>query len=111
MLDQPGHVLDPVVVQAHTLAHRARRTGAGLFLAPGAALAGVMQQHGQHQGFLVGDQRIDGHRQGMVLHQAARRDVGHHAHRPQGMLVHRIGVVHVELHLGDDAAPFGDIAA
>ena len=43
--------------------------------------------------------------------QRAAGDVGDDAHRPQRVLVDGVGVVHVELHLGDDAAELGDEAA
>ena len=51
----------------------------------------------------------DGQR--VVLGAAAGGDVGDHAHGPQRVLVHRVGVVHVELHLGDDAPELGQVAA
>ena len=47
----------------------------------------------------------------MVLGETAIGDPGDHAHRPEGVLVHGVGMVHVELHLGDDAAPFGQVPA
>lgn len=56
MLDQPGHQLDPLALQAQPLAGLARRPRPGLFLPADAALAGVVQQHGQEQGLAVLDQ-------------------------------------------------------
>ena len=111
MFDQPGDQLDPLAGLSEALAGLARRPGARLFLPAGAALAGVMQQHGQEQGLAVADQGHDGRGQGMVLGETAIGDPGDHAHCPEGVFVHGVGMVHVELHLGDDAAPFGQVPA
>ena len=45
---------------------------------------------------------------GWSLGQPPGGDVGDDAHGAQGVLVDRVGVVHVELHLGDDAAELRD---
>ena len=111
MFNQPGDQLDPLAGLSEALAGLARCPGAGLFLPAGAALAGVVQQHGQEQGLAVTDQGHDGGGQGMVLGKAAIGDPGDHAHRPEGVLIHSVRMVHVELHLGDDAAPFGQVSA
>ena len=47
----------------------------------------------------------------MVLLQLATLDSGEQADRPDRMLIDRIVVVHVELHLRDDAAEVGNEAA
>ncbi len=111
VLDQPGDQLDPCALQAQALAGLARGAGAGHLLAPRPALAGVVQQHGQEQRLAVVDQRHDRDGQRVVLGQPAGGDVGDDAHGPQGVLVHRVGVVHVELHLGDDAPELRHVAA
>jgi hypothetical protein len=104
MLDQPGDQLDLGAVDAQAFAGAAGGTGPGLLLAAHPALAGVVQQHGQEQGLAILDQRHDRDGQGMILDQASGGHVADHAHGPQGVLVHRVRVVHVELHLGDDPA-------
>src|SRR4051812_6117670 len=53
----------------------------------------------------------DGARYGMILLELATLDLGEQAERADGMLVDRIVMIHVELHLGDDAAEVGDEAA
>ena len=46
--------------------------------------------------------------QGQVLGQLPRFDPGHHADRSDGVLVHRIDVIHVVLHLRDHPAKIGN---
>ena len=76
-----------------------------------AALGDVMQQQGDVKRAAMRDGRHDfaGQRQfGRTLAQLHR---GQFAQRAQQMLVHRIVVVHVELHHRDDAAEIGNEAA
>ena len=47
----------------------------------------------------------------MLVFVLAGGDVGDDADGVQGVLIHRVRVVHVELHLGDDVPPLGDEAA
>ena len=111
MLDEPGDEVDARPRQAQPFAGGPGRARAGLLLAAGqAALARVVQQHGQEEDVLLLDLRHQGGGQGMLVGHAPAGDVGDHAHGPQGVLVHRIGVVHVELHLGDDASELRQIA-
>ena len=104
---QPDHQFDPAGIDAEPLAGSPGGDGAVLQLPALAALAHIVQQHPQHQGFHVRDQMHDlaGHR--MVGLQLAARDVVDDADGLQRVLVHRIGVVHVELGLADDPTPFG----
>src|SRR3546814_7273170 len=44
----------------------------------------------------------------MIIIEAAFFDLRQQAHGPDGMLVHSVMVVHVELHLGDHAAEIGN---
>src|SRR3546814_6548770 len=44
----------------------------------------------------------------MIIIEAAFFDLRQQAHGPDGMLVHGVMVVHVELHLGDHAAEIGN---
>ena len=112
MLHQPGDQIDARPGQAQPLAGRPGGPGAGLFLAAGhPALAGVVQQHGQEENVALLDLGHQGDGQRVVLGQTSGGDVGDDPHRPQGVLVHRVGVVHVELHLGDDASELRKIAA
>ncbi len=106
MAHQPDDQLDPARIDPQPLAGPARGDGAVLQLAPVAALAYVVQQHGQHQGLDIDDARHDGGRGRMVRLQLAARDVVDDPDRLKRVLVHRIGVVHVELGLADDPPPF-----
>ncbi len=47
----------------------------------------------------------------MVLHQPPRLDIGENADGAQQMLVHRVMMIHAELHHSDDAAEIGDEAS
>ena len=102
MLDEPGHRFNPGRGQPEAFARRPGRPGTRQLLAPLPALAGIVQQHGQEQDLDVFHHRRDGHGQRMILHQPASHDVRHHADGAQRVLVDRVGVVHVELHLGHD---------
>ena len=94
------------------LAGRARRPGAGLLLAADAPPLPVScSSMARNRASWSSISGMIGDRQRVVLGQAAGGDVGDHAHGPQGVLVDRVGVVHVELHLGDDAPELGDVAA
>ena len=104
---QPDHQFDPARIDTQAFAGAARGDGPVLQLAPLAALADVVQQHAQHQGLHVRDQMHDLGRHRMVGLQLAAGDVVDDADGLQRVLVHRIGVVHVELGLADDPPPFG----
>ncbi len=111
VFDQPGRRLRLRLVQAQTRAELARDRAprSGMILL--AALGDVMQQQGHIKRAAMRDGRHDfaGQRQfGRALAQFHR---GQFAQRAQQMLVHRIVVVHVELHHRDDAAEIGDEAA
>ena len=111
VLDQPGDEVDAATLEAKPLAGLAGRPRAGNLLAALAALAGIMQQHGQEQGLAVLDQRHDEVGQRVVVGEAIGGDVIDDADGPQGVLVDRVGVVHVELHLGDDPPELRQVAA
>ena len=82
MADQPGDQLRAFALKPQPPAGHLGRLGAGDLLAAFAALAGVVQQHGQEEGLAVGDQGGDGDRQRVVLLEPSGRDVGDHAHGP-----------------------------
>ena len=110
VLDQPRDQFDPVALQPQSLTGRASRPSPGLFLTALAALARIVQQHGEEQDLAVLDQRPDAGGQRMVLAHLTGGNIGYDAHSPQGVLINRIGMVHIELHLSDDAAKFRKIA-
>ena len=77
----------------------------------GQALGDVVQQHRAIQHLARLDALDDVGRERMLVLQLAALDGGHIADRADQMLVHRVVVVHVELHQRDDAAEFGHEAA
>ena len=73
-----------------------------------AALGDVVQQHRDVKHAARGDLLDDRGRQRVVLLELAALDRREQADRADRMLVDRIMVVHVELHLRDDAAEVGN---
>ena len=111
MLNQPGDQLDLGAIQAQSLTGLAGGARAGDLLPARPALAGIVQEHGQEQRLAIDNQRHDRRGQRMIVGQAPAGDVGDHADRPQGVLIDRVGVVHVELHLGHDPPELRQIAS
>ena len=107
---EPADQLHPFGREAEAPAGGGRGLFAGHLLALRPALAGVVQQHGQEEDLAVGDERQDGAQDVDGLRRGRGR-VGQDADGAQGVLVHRVGVVHVELHLADDAPELRDEAA
>ncbi len=111
MANQPGDLVDLPGFQAQALASPARGDFTTDFLALLVALAGIVQQHGQIQAFLVLELRHQTAGQGVFVLVAPVFDAVDDVDGAQRMLIDRIGMVHVELGLGDDAAELGDITA
>src|SRR3546814_6231978 len=74
-----------------------------------AALGDVVQQHRdiEHAPRRFADMFEDAGRQRMIGLERAVLDLRQQADRADGVLVDRIMVVHIELHLRDDAAEIG----
>ncbi len=111
MADQPGDLVGLPLFKAQPFASLARSDLAADFLALFVALAGIVQQHGEIQAFLVLELRHQHAGQRVFVLVATRFDAVDDVDGAQRMLIDRIGMVHVELGLGDDAAEFGDVAA
>ena len=105
LLDQPGDGVGVGGRQAEARAEGARDPGAGDRVVLDPALGDVVQeQRDVEQRAVLGQDllhQIVGEREFIG---AAALDVGEHADAAQQMLVHRVVVVHVELHHRDDAA-------
>ena len=110
-LDQPGDRFGLLRRQAEARTELAGNLGAGDRMILRAALGDVVQEHGDEQRGAILDARhqLDGERMQVLV--AALVDAGEHVDGAQQMLVHRIVVVHVELHQRDDLAEFRDEAA
>ena len=76
-----------------------------------AALGDVVEEHGDVERATRGDLAEQSGGERMVLLKLALVDPGEEADRPDRMLVDRIMVIHVELHLRDDASEVGNEAA
>ncbi len=76
-----------------------------------AALGDVVQQHRKIERAARIDGREERGRERHLFLDHAMLDIREDADREQRMLVDRIGVIHVVLHLRDDAAEIGDEAA
>ena len=77
----------------------------------GATLGDVVQEGGHVEDAPVLDGLDDGGRQRVRLGRHAVLDVGQHADGADQVLVHRVVVVHVELHHRHDLAEVGHEAA
>ena len=109
--NQPGNGLGLGRVEAEARAELQRDFGAEHAMVAAAALGDVVQRHGDVERPARSDLLEQCGRQRMVLLEVAAFDLGQQADRPDRMLVHRIMVVHVELHLRDDASEIGNETA
>ena len=109
--DQPGDQLGLVLVQAEARTQLARHLRAEDGMVPLAALGDVVKQCGD----ICDAARIDLVDEAgcarMVRFQLALLDLAEQADGADGVLVHRVVVVHVELHLSVDLAEIGHEAA
>ncbi len=104
VLDQPGDGLGLRVAEAKARAERARDGGAGDRVILDAPLGDIVQEQGDDERGSIVDrqQNLAGER--MLARKALLLDVDEIADGAQQMFVHRVVVVHVELHQGDDLA-------
>jgi hypothetical protein len=107
VLDQPGDGLGFGRGQPQARTEFARHAGAGNGVILGPALGDVVdkERHIEQPRVIEMGQQFVGKRQ-LVL-QTAIGDFGHDADGADQVLVHRVVVVHVELHQGDDLAEIG----
>ena len=110
-VDQPGDGICLGFRQTQTRAEFAcdPRTCNGMIFI--AALGNVMQEERDIKRSAIGDRGQDFRADRMVFGQTPALDARHNADCAQQMLVHRIVVIHVELHHRDNAAEIGDEAA
>ena len=108
MAHQPGHGLGLGGAETETRTDLQRHVGTQHRMIAAAALGDVVQQHReierrprQHLVHHVGRQRV-------VFLQLARLDARQDADGPDRVLVDGVGVIHVVLRLGDDAAEVGN---
>ncbi len=99
---QPADEIDLLGRQAQTLAGAARGNFAFDFLIADA-FARVMQQHREIERASVDDLRENLRRERVIFLEAAFLDVGDKIDSAQCVLIHGEVVVHIELHLRDDA--------
>ncbi len=104
LLDQPGDGLGLRLVEAEARAKTAGDAGAGDGMILRPALGDVVEQHGDVEDGAVLDAGHDLVGERMGLGEVAALDLGEHADRLDEVLVHRVVVVHVELHHRDDLA-------
>ena len=104
VLDQPGDGLGLRVAEAKARTERARDGGAGDRMIFDAPLGDIVQKQGDDERGSIVDrqQNLAGER--MLARKALLLDVDEIADGAQQMLVHRVVVVHVELHQRDDLA-------
>ncbi len=76
-----------------------------------ATLGDIVQQCGEVKRASRGDGRGDRRGEGQFVFELALFDLVQNADGEQGMLVDRVDMVHVVLHLRDDAAEIGDESA
>ena len=109
LLDQPGDQLGVGGVETEPRAQPPRHLGAGDRMILGAALGDVVQQRGDvdHRAMLGADlaHQVAGDGELVI---AAALDVLQVADAAQQMLVHRVVVIHVELHHRHDLAEGAD---
>jgi hypothetical protein len=108
MAHQPGDQLGLVRRQPEPRAQRLGHLFPGNRMPLPPPLGDVMEQHRhiERPAARQGLNEVGGER--VVVGQVAMLDVGQDAHGAQQMLVHRVVVIHVELHQRDDPAEVGD---
>ena len=111
IFDQPGDIGGLRLVKPEPGAQFSRHRDAGQRMILHPALGDVVQEHRDVEHGAVGDRRQHLLRQRMLDQAAPALDVGEDADRADQVLVHRIRMVHIELHQRDDAAELGNEAA
>ena len=111
MLDQPGDGLGLRRGEAEARAELPGDPGAGDRVILRPALGDVVEEERDIEDDPVLDAGEDLARQRMRVGRLAALDLGEDADRADQVLVHRVVVVHVELHHRDDLAEIGDEAA
>ena len=111
LLDEPGDELRLVGREPEARAEPPRHLGAGDRMVLRPALGDVVQEERDRQHGQIFQRRKDLARKRMILDEAPGADCAKNADGADQVLVHRIVVVHVELHHRDDLAEVGDEAA
>ena len=111
VFDEPGDGLGLGVAEAKARTERARDRGAGDRMILDAPLGDVVQEQRDDQRGAVVDRQQDFAGQRMFARKALLLDIDEIADRAQQMFVHRVVVIHVELHQRDDLAEFRHEAA
>ena len=102
LFDQPDHQFRLLRVQTEARAELARNAGAGDGMVLLSPLGDVVEQHRdiERVAFLDGGHQLVGQR--MNVGSLALVDLRQRFHRAEQVLIHRIVVIHVELHHRDD---------
>ena len=110
LLDQPGDELGLVRGEAETRTEPPRHLGAGDRVVLRPPLGDVVQEerYGENRHLLDGRQELVGER--VLAGDPPGPQRRQRAHRTDQVLVHRVVVIHVELHHRDDLAEVGDEA-
>ncbi len=111
LADQPGGRFRFLVGQTETRPQLQRDLGAQFRMVPVPALGDVMQEHAEIKRAARFDRMDDFGGDRHVFRQAAFFDAMQDADGLHGVLVDRVDMVHIVLHLGDDAAEVGHEAA
>ncbi len=106
VLHQPGHILGFAGRKPQARTQRARDLGADIGMIARQAFGDVVQQHGAIKRFARLDALDDLGRERVIVLVFAALDGGNIADGADQMLVHRVVVIHVELHQRDDASEF-----
>ena len=111
VLHQPDHELGVLGVEPEARRQPLGDLGADRRMVASRALADVVQQEREVEHLAVDAalEDVGGDRQ--VVDELAALDLGERRDRADDVLVHRVVVVHVELHHRDDAAELGDEGA
>ena len=108
MTDQPGDRLRFPGVEAEPGAKLHRDLGAQFRMVPAPALGDIVQQDRRIKRFARLHFRNHFAGDGVVFLEPAGLDPVQQADGPDGVLVDRVDMIHVVLHLGDDAAEVGN---
>ena len=111
MAHQPGHGLRLGMAQSQPRTQPAGDALAGHRMAFGPPLGDVVQKGGDVEGAAALQLVHDFRRKRVLLFKFAAVDAGQPADGADEMLIHRVMVIHVELHQRHDAAEFRDEAA
>ena len=111
VLDQPDHELGLLLVEAEARRETGGDLGADGRVVAARALADVVEEERDVEDPAVDPALEDLGRDRQVVEELAALDLGEGRDRVDDVLVHRVVVVHVELHHRDDAAELGDEGA